>query len=141
MRRCFAGLMVAGLALGIAHVAVASSMGAVARAVDVIQHDILAWKQAGVMGRVDAVASACATLAADARADLRAKRPRAFRKKLWSTYRRGMKEIATAAAHCSSPDPSLPLMQFIERDGRAIADGEGLLVDAISRAQGHLPQD
>jgi hypothetical protein len=51
-----------------------------------------------------------------------------------------MRKIATATAHCSTPDASLGVQQFVEQDGRAIADGEADLVEAISRAQGHKPE-
>jgi hypothetical protein len=141
MRRLSVASILVVIALAVSDSAGATTMATATHAVDAIQRDILAWKQAGVAGRVDAVAAACTTLAKHARADLSSPRPRRFRKKLWSEYRRGMSTIAAAAAHCSTPDPTLSLAQFVERDGRAIADGEADLVDAITRAHGYKPQD
>jgi hypothetical protein len=141
MRRLSVALIVVFICVAVSDSTGATTLATATHAVDAIQRDILAWKQAGITGRVDAVAAACSTLAKHAHADLSFTRPRGFRKKLWSEYRRGMNTIATAAASCSTPDPSAPLMQFVERDGRAIADGESALVDAISRAHGQKPQD
>jgi hypothetical protein len=140
MRRLVVAVILVLIGFAMTDPAGATTLATVTHAVDTIQRDILAWKQAGVTGRVDAVAAACGALAKQARADVRYSRPRRFPRKFWSEYRLGMNTIATAAARCSTPDPSVPLMQFIERDGRSIADGEGDLVDAISRAHGIKPQ-
>ena len=139
MRRLLVGLAVPIVVVALGRLTPATPMATVARAVDKFNRDIVAWKKANALGGPEQVHAACAVLAKDARGRSPLHSPVWFSHNLWSSYRKALKMVATAAVDCSASAASKE--QIVEQDGRAFADGITEVLSVIAKAQGIEPQD